>query len=48
MHFNEIFFTYYRPGDKTQFLRPEVAVVFAHKIAGILQSELDFEVFIPL
>jgi len=48
VHVDEVLFTDYRLNHEAQVLGDRVTEGFAHQLAGILNGELDFTVFVPL
>jgi hypothetical protein len=47
-HLDDVLFADYRSDDKTQIIGDDVAEAFPDNLAGVLDSELDFSLAVPL
>jgi hypothetical protein len=48
VHVNKVLFSNNRPHHKAQVFSNRISIAFANDLAGILHSELDFEIFVPV
>ena len=48
MHLDKVFFSDYSFNYKSKIFGDGIAIAFAHDLARILDSELDFQVLVPI